>query len=502
MSALKPCALFTDGAVLCRGKEIRVFGGAGCGTEVTARLYGRDGTLLAEGTAAVREGRFTVLLPPQEARTGCRLTISDGRETFAAEDVAVGEVFLAGGQSNMELELRNADEGQELLRTHEDPLLRFFNVPRMPRRGAEADAAFDAARWEAVAPGKGDANSAAAYFFALALRKRMPEMPLGIIGCYWGGTSITCWTGEEALRETAEGARYLDEYAARTAGKSMEAYLEEERRFEDVFGRWCGTVDEYKASHPEADWGQIEEACGPSPWCPPEGPGSPYRPAGLAGTMLSRIVPATLTGVLYYQGEEDAWRTDRYDLLMEQLIRHWRALFREAELPFIFVQLPMWLACGAEDSFRWPLTRIAQAAARDAVRNTGMVCLLDQGEYGNIHPTAKRPVGERMAELAGALLYGGGEVSPRARGKYTEGNALTVLLTAPVRVRGGGKAELLEIAGEEGGYVPAEAEVLGDRLRLTAAGVRRPVRARYAWTDYGTVNLFGEGGLPLEPFRF
>ena len=498
---LRPSTLFTDGAVLCRGKEIRVFGEVTDGTEVTVTLTDRTGALLAEGAGRGRNGRFLAMLRPQEAQTGCRLTFTAGRERLAAENIAVGEVFLAGGQSNMELELRNADEGEECIRTHEDPLLRFFNVPRCAWDEAEGRRQMEQARWQAVSPGEGGADSAVAYFFARALRKRMPDIPVGIIGCYWGGTSVTCWMDQKALRATAEGTRYAEEYAARTEGKTMAEYLQEEAAFTAGMDRWNSLAETYKREHPGAKWPEIEEACGPAPWCPPEGPGSPFRPGGLAVTMLAGIVPVTLTGILYYQGEEDAEKTDRYDELMLQLIRRWRELFREAELPFLFVQLPMWIGCNAPDSFRWPVIRRAQAAARDAARNTGMVCLLDQGEYGNIHPTAKRPVGERLAELAGAMLYGGGEVSSRALGKYTEGHTLTVCLSAPVTVRGGGEAALLESAGEDGGYVPAKAEIRGDRLLLTAEGTERPVKARYAWTDYSDrVNLFGMNGLPLEPF--
>lgn len=496
---LKPSPLFTDGAVLCRGKEIRIFGEVSEGAEVTVTLEDRTGALLAEGGGRGRNGRFLVTLRPQEARTGCRLTFAAGGERRTAENIAVGEVFLAGGQSNMELELRNADEGEECIRTHEDPQLRFFNVPRCAWDEAEGDRQTERTRWQAVRPGEGGQNSAVAYFFARALRKRMPEIPVGIIGCYWGGTSITCWMDKKTLRATAEGARYLTEYEERTAGKTMTAFLQEEAVFNAGMDRWNRRVEAWKREHPGAGWPEVEEACGQAPWCPPEGPGSPYRPGGLAATMLSRVVPATLTGILYYQGEEDAEKTDRYDELMLQLIRRWRELFREPELPFLFVQLPMWIGCGAADSFRWPMIRKAQAAARDAARNTGLVCLLDQGEYGNIHPTAKRPVGERLAELAGALIYGGGEVSPRALGKYTEGDTLTVCLSAPVTFRG--EPALLEIAGEDGAYAPADAEILDSRLLLRAAGVNRPVRARYAWTDYSDrVSLFGMNGLPLEPF--
>ena len=497
---LKPSPLFTDGAVLCRGKEIRIFGSAAEGAEVTAILTDRTGAPLAEGRAQGRNGRFLARLSPQEAQTGCRLIIADGKERFIAEDICVGEVFLAGGQSNMELELRNADEGPELIAGHSDSRARFFTMPRRAREDAGVPEA-EQGRWQAVSPGEGGGNSAVAYFFAAALRKRLGDVPVGIIGCYWGGTSITCWLDRETLRTSAEGNRYLEEYEERTAGKTMEVFLREEASFTEGMDRWNAQVESFRQAHPGASWKEVSAACGPAPWCPPEGPGSPYRPGGLAKTMLEKVGPVTLTGILYYQGEEDAEKTDRYDELMLLLIRRWRALFRDDRLPFLFVQLPMYIDFDTADTFRWPAIRRAQAAARDAARNTGMVCLLDQGEYGNIHPTAKRPVGERLAGLAGFMLYGGGEVSPRALSKYTQGGVMTVCLSAPVTAPGGGEAALLEIAGEDGVFMPAKAAIRGDRILLEADGVSNPVAARYAWTDYSDrVNLFGENGLPLEPF--
>ena len=498
---LKPAPLFTDGAVLCRHKEIRVFGEADEGMTIAVTLTDSRGSLLAGTECVCRNGRFLACLRPQEAQTGCCLFFTAGGETVTADDVAIGEVFLAGGQSNMELELRNADEGQRLTAVHRDPELRFFNVPRSAYDSEEERKAQENARWTSISPGKGGENSAAAYFFARKLRERMPEIPVGIIGCYWGGTSVTCWMEEKTLKRTAEGTRYLDEYAARIAGKDMETFLQEEAAFEDGMNRWNESVERFKQANPDAAWPEIAQACGLAPWCPPAGPGSPYRPGGLAKTMLARVSPATLTGILYYQGEDDADRTDHYDILMIALIRRWRELFRDAELPFLFVQLPMWIDYNAEDNRRWAMLRLAQAAARDAVRNTGMICLLDEGEYGNIHPTNKRVVGERLAELAGKLLYGRGEVSPRALDKYTEGNVLTVRLSAPVTVKDGGDAALLEIAAAEGEYVPARAEIRGAELLLSAEGLKNPARARYAWTDWSDkVNLYGVNGLPLEPF--
>ncbi len=501
MSMLDVSSLFTDGVVLCRDKEIRIFGTADSGSAVSVRLENASGQVLAEGTAAAENGRFLVCLPPQKAQIGCRLRMTDGKTAVTAEDVAIGEVYLAGGQSNMELELRNADEGaEEIARTH-DPMIRFFNVPRKAYESPEQQKALRETRWKAAAHENSGYNSAVAFFFAKKMREKYPDVAVGIIGCYWGGTSVTCWMDEETLKACGEGKRYLDEYAAKSGGKTMAEYLQEEEAFTRTLNDWNVRVAAYKEAHPGCAWQEVEKACGACPWNPPAGPGSPYRPAGLFSAMLKQVCPIGLTAVLFYQGEEDTGRTEHYDILMTAMIGLWREALQDKELPFLFVQLPMWLDFGASDTFRWPLTRLAQAKVRDSVAHTGMICLLDQGEYGNIHPTCKRPVGERLAELAGAMLHGKGEVSPRVRNASAAGDKIAIQLTQPVKTRDGKAPALMEIAGEDGSFVPAEAEIRDDMMILRSERVKHPEKARYAWTDWSDrVNVFGLNGLPLEPF--
>ena len=496
---LEPASLFTDGAVLCRDREIPVFGRANRGDTVRVRLEDRHGGLLAEESAQAMDGRFEVLLPPQPAQTGCRLVIACGEEQTEARDIAIGDVYLASGQSNMELEVRYAQGGVALI--PDDPLLRFFNVPRKATVCEEQRQAIRETRWHAVDRETAAYNSAVASVFGTEMRRKHPEIPVGIIGCYWGGTSVTCWMDDDTLGTLTEGIRYKQEYEARCGDKTMAQYLKEEAAFHQYCENWDMKADQYRTAHPGAGWDEVMDVIGRLEWNPPAGPGSPFRPAGLAKSMLAEIAPAALTAALFYQGEEDTYRTDQYDMLLTAMIRYWRKIFRNAELPFLFVQLPMWVDYGAEDSYTWAKTRLAQAAVRDSVRNTDMVCLLDEGEYGNIHPVNKQPVGLRLAELASAMLYSGGECSPRALGKYTEGSRMTVCLSAPIQTKDGKEANLLEIAGESGEYVPAKAEIRGNRLLLSAEGLDHPVRARYAWTDWSDqVNLVGLNGLPLEPF--
>ena len=186
MPRFQLASLFSDGAVLCRRKEIRVFGTGEDGTRLSACLLDEAGKTLGQDETVICNGRFCFYLPPQEARMGCVLTVTDGQDNTICCDIAIGEVYLAGGQSNMELELQNADEGQQLILSHRNPQVRYFNVPKFARFTEEAEEANQTARWVAVAPGTAKDMSAVGYFFAMKLQAHL-RVPIGIIDCYWGG---------------------------------------------------------------------------------------------------------------------------------------------------------------------------------------------------------------------------------------------------------------------------------------------------------------------------
>ena len=177
---LETASLFTDGGVLCRDREIRIFGRADSGKTVSVRLRDSRGNLLAEEKGTARKERFEITLPPQRAQTGCTLTVLSDSERITASDIAVGDVFLAGGQSNMELELRNSLGGTD--QVPDDPLLRFFNVPRRAFACEEQRKAVRETRWQPVNRETAGTNSAVASVFAAKIRERHPEIPVGIIG--------------------------------------------------------------------------------------------------------------------------------------------------------------------------------------------------------------------------------------------------------------------------------------------------------------------------------
>ena len=495
---LKLSALFGPGAVLCREKAIRVFGWTDH-DHVTVRLTDSQGKLLASDDCPAENGCFEACLPPQKAALGCVLFAQAGGDTVISENILIGDVYLASGQSNMELELQNADEGRDLIPTHQNDQVRYFNVPKNAVPGPESDSAFAAVRWQSVAPGSAADMSAVAYFFAMKLEKKL-QVPVGIIDCYWGGTSVSCWMNEEALLCSREGTKYMDAYKAAAGDKTMAQYKTEEAEAYAKMRAWDEKAAPYREKNPGITGRELEQIIGPFPWKIPDGPGSPYRPAGLYHSMTSHVIPASLTGVLFYQGEEDTWKTKEYDTLLIDFVRMLRKDFRDDRLPFLNVQLPMWIDQGAEDSFMWPELRLAQERAARLIRNSSLVCLIDQGEYGNIHPTCKRVVGERLCDHALALIYGqSAPLSPCALSLFPEGGRLVVRLSSSVRLTGSGDT-LMEIAGPDGRYLPADVAVQGQTLVLSNAKIARPVSARYAWTDYGIVRIYGENGLPLAPF--
>ncbi len=500
MAAFHLSSLFTDNAVLCRNKEIRIFGDAVDGTRIRVALLSGSGCLMASDTVTAKNGRFIALLPPQEAAVHCTLRVTDGQTETIACDLAIGDVYLAGGQSNMELELKDADSGPEAIRAHENVLVRYYNVPRFAVNGSDADEANRDAHWQAIHPGEGRDMSAAAYFFAMKLQQEI-NVPIGIVDCYWGGSSISCWMTKDTLESIAEGQRYLRDYAKLVGDKTMDEYLEEEKIFLHGTRTWDRKADQARKNNPGITIQELNKLLGPYPWCPPDGPGSPYRPAGLSETMLNRVVPLALTGVLFYQGEADIDRTEHYDTLLSAFIAQLRHQFNDPLLPFLNIQLPMWIEAGKQDSRSWPKLRMAQKTVADSTRNSDLVILIDQGEYDNIHPTNKKVVGERLFYSALRTIYGIDAPNyPVAVGKYTKDGVLCVILSKPVTNRQPSSDTLLEIAGEDGVFYSAEVNLQGDVLRLSHPKLTRPVKVRYAWWDYKEVPYFGENDLPLAPF--
>jgi len=291
------------------------------------------------------------------------------------------------------------------------------------------------------------------------------------------------------------------EYEASIEGITLEAWQEKQDAFQAEMDEWNGKVAKIKETNPNIEWAEIEKQAGVCPWHPPIGPGSPYRPGQLHRSMVAQVAPAALSGILFYQGESDVERAEDYGELLITLVTRWRELFGDAELPFYNVQLPMFIDAGAQDDCRWAILRQQQEKAWRALRESYLAVMIDAGEYGNIHPVDKNTPGERLARLFMEQFLHRQPKQPWAMRKSTCGNILTVELTGPVEARRG-EPDLFEVAGEDGVYFPAKAELDWNKIHLSAEGVAHPVKARYAWVNWGEVHVFAPHAphLPLAPF--
>lgn len=406
---LKTAILFQDHMVLQRGKCVPVWGSAAAGETVTVTVQGQTASAKAGA-----DGSWTVLLGPLEASFAETVTVSAGAETLTFTDVAVGEVWLAGGQSNMEFHMRyDADMAEEKPRCT-DGDLRFFDYPEVSYVGQikEADYGKEYGFWRKCAPEQLERFSAVGYYFAKDLRRAL-EVPVGIVGCNWGGTPACAWMDREAVARGG-GQAFLDEYEAAVRDLDLEAYEKNFRanpanwktdQLGEVFGdlmMFGATMEEFAQKLAEAgvDLSTVAN------YGPQIGPKYERRPGGLYEAMLRPVAPYGIRGVIWYQGETDGdTHPELYATVFPEMIRCWRALWGEP-LPFLFVQiapLDRWMECVGTP---YAVIRRAQQHTADTVEHTGMAVITDVGMEHDIHPKKKQPVGHRLALQALRKVYG------------------------------------------------------------------------------------------------
>lgn len=499
MAKFKVAAVFSSNMVLQREKNIRIFGEGVDGSRVKVQFM--DGTY----TADVKNGRWTVLLPPQAAGTGYTMIITCGDIEKQFNNIAIGEVWLAGGQSNMEYELQNCTGGRKMLEDDKNSNVRFYYTPKnayMDQRYYELE---EKSAWQEFGEETAKNWSAVGYIFGKKIAAEL-GVTVGIIGCNWGGTSASCWMSEDSLREDRDLYSYLEEYEKAIEGKSEEEQIKEYREYEVYHAEWEKRSARQSKINPDLSFRELQEICGICQWPGPKGCMNPYRPSGLYHTMLQRVLPYTLRGFIYYQGESDDHKPAMYQKLLTRMIRQWREDWEDLTLPFLMVQLPMHRYKHDPDLKNWCLIREAQMNTYQTVKNTGIAVILDCGEYNEIHPKDKKPVGERLALQA---LY---QVYQRINDKEAfgpiyhsyiskDGHMELIFRHAQEGFIIKGEATGFEIAGEDMEFVPAIADIRENRIIVFSPEVNMPVAARYCWTNYGEVSVFGKNGLPLAPFR-
>jgi len=610
--------IFGDNMVLQRGKKNTIWGWSDPGDKVRVEIAGKH----ASGVAGP-DRRWQVKIKPPAAGGPYTVKISGHQthQTVELHNVLVGDVWLCGGQSNMQVSLRFAKNGEEEVKAANFPEIRFFTVAAHP---AYHHTDVVEGSWKIVSPETADHVSAVAYYFARKVQQEI-HVPIGLVVDALGGTPAEAWTSAAALRPlkdfdvpltelerlTATGApeygnyvmHWYDQYdvgvkgnwAAPNFDDSAWKSVEIPGGFSDLgvpetpavawFRREIVVPDPIPAGRALLFLGSIErmdtaylngKQVGGSAWVEnprvyfiPDGvlkPGKnlvairvlktqpqggflskpnvlrlelgdktsiplvgewkgqlsvdarpphplpigyenwPVMPSVLYEGMLAPIAPLSITGALWYQGEQNSERGFQYRRILPAMIADWRKLFGQGDFPFYIVSLPTFgqrSATPIDDT--WAETRESQALAAATVRNSCLAVTIDTGDPENLHPKEKQPVGERLAFCALAKHYGKKVVysgptlasverlpgSIRLHLAHTDGGLVVK----------GAKLEEFAIAGEDRKWYWADAKIEGDTVVVSSPSVPEPKEARYAWQSNPAATLFNGAGLPAGPFR-
>lgn len=533
---LKTNAVLGDGMILQRNSTVAVFGETDLDSveiEWCGEIY----------TAKIEQNRWISMIKTGDAGENLSIRIKGKSNTNSEEileysDILLGEVWLDGGQSNMELEIQNSLNGMEVVKSANFDKIRYYKVPKYPVVDEGLLECEKYTSWKPLKDGRFADMSAVAFYFATKMYEKL-GVPIGMIDCYQGGTSATCWVSEEAFEDVPEVSGYIKEWMDEINSKSDEQYAKEMADYNASLECWQSTVDELKAKEPNIEMVDINRIAGPYPWPLPRGKASAFRPFGLHKSMVKRVAPYTIKGFLYYQAEEDSDRADYYCKLNNAVINQWRAdwnpdnYFKEITdlytadntLPFYLVQLPMFISADAQDDKKWCILREQQYKCTWVNDNVGMAVIADCGEFDNIHPLDKKTPGQRLAGrvLADVYEHEGGlhnlilkdisfgeecELSfDGAKGRLfyreSDGKQLTAM-KENIELSDGNVPEGIiygfEISNNGVDFYEPDIRVNGERLILTGQQGETITDVRYGWFNYGVVNVYNSDGIPLMPF--
>lgn len=442
-------SMFANGMVLQQNTDINIWGWTNPGESIS--VTGSWDNLTVKTATDLNKKWMLKLHTPAAKTDGTAYTITiKGTNTIVLNNVLIGEVWLLSGQSNMEMPLEGWDgapveNSVQSIAGANYPNIRLMIVGKKSSAVPLVNIEKNLVNgsWTACTPTSAKAFSALGYFFGKELNTKL-NIPIGLVQSVWWGSSCETWANVASLNQVAD---YKNK------------------------GPWIpiGTDDNQTANV-------------------------------LYNGMIAPIVPFTFAGVLWYQGETNVGRAQQLTELFPAMIDGWRYDFQKSDLPFYYVQI-----CPYNYGGSLPDLREAQSYAL-LMKNTGMVGTLDVGDYTNIHPAKKEPVGHRMALLALAKNYGNSELvysGPQYKSMTTEGNKIRISFDyaeSGLKATDNSPAQF-EVSGSDLVFKPAKTLIDGSTLLVWNDNIIEPKQVRYAWLDAAVATLFNNDGLPATPFR-
>ena len=479
---LKLADIFNEGAVLQRNAKVTIWGTSTPATTVSVSIQGKKSETKSE-----KSGNWSVEIYGLKEGGPYTLSANCGSENIALKEIYVGEVWIAGGQSNMGFMLQNAVNGKEEAAAANNRNIRFLMVPYKPYEGYKAKGDMN---WHtATAENNVAEMSAVGYYFAKNLQKKL-NVPVGIICCYKGGSGAETWMTREWIMKSEETSPIIETYEKYMSDLGKDKYLE-------IFSNYEKETRQYRDSVKAG----VKNKVAPKE---PMGDRHFNRPCGLYENMLSRCIPYSVKGAIWYQGEHNSGRAAQYRTLFPALIAEWRNDFKNPDMPLLFVQLANYGKADANNRPIWPEQREAQLLTWQKVTNTGMAVTIDIGEKDNIHPPRKEPVGNRLAAIAFNNVYNiktpyAGPVYKKVEWKGN--HAILSFDFVYDGLKADGELKGFSICGADKTFIPAKAEINGNQIIVYAEGISHPVAVRYGWSNWSDGNLFNSANLPATTFR-
>jgi len=488
-STIKLPALFCDNMILQQNTNAPVWGKAAPGAKISVSIGKRTAKTVAD-----KNGKWLARLKTPKAGGPYTLTLSDGGKPVILKNVAVGEVWVCSGQSNMQWTVRSSNDAEEETKNANYPNIRLFSVKRKTSQNPLDDVG---GKWTSCSPTSVLHFSAVGYFFGRHLHKNL-NVPVGLINSSWGGTRAEAWTSTEMLKSDKELSPIVTAW---------------DKWFAEDYAAACKKYEEKIAGHKlrlaqwKKDKAEGKKVTKTAPRRPrhPYGPTSQHHPANLYNAMIAPLIPYAIQGAIWYQGESNAGRSYQYRKLFKAMITDWRNRWGRGDFPFLTVQLANFRSRSDKPTASaWAELREAQLMSLE-LPNTGLAVIIDIGAANDIHPRNKQDVGKRLALWALGNTYDKNIVfsGPLYSGMQKEGSKIRVRFkhTGSGLVARGDKLAAFSIAGKDMKFVWADTKIDGNTVLVWSDKIKNPAAVRYGWQNNPPCNLYNKEGLPASPFR-
>ena len=472
--SLKVANIFSDQMVLQRSVKTKIWGSATPNEKISISLKS-----ISVFTKADSNGNWIAELPPQKEGNPFKIKITTNNQTIIFEDVLIGEVWLASGQSNMHLDLKRTLNGEETAKKANNPNIRIYNMkPTYPtgeggiHTKEELDKIqnnqyFNTKGWVKATPENVLYFSAVAYYFAEKLQGEL-NIPIGIIHNAVPGSPIESWLPKEVIEQ--------DSVISNLVAERWREKEDEKDGMITVAKNQISLADDSNQKHP---------------WMP-------------SYNYINGILPIKyygLKGVIWYQGESNAEHPEVYKTMFQKMVKTWRTDFKN-NFPFYYVQLT-----SREDRPAWCEFRNMQRELLDEVPNSKMVVITDVGDRQDTHAKNKKPVGERLAFLVlgdtyqkeinyesplfDAISFSGGDYYIYFKGHFNG------LKTSDSKSIAG-----FEISKDNKNFQNIIPTIQGNYIKFKLPqGFENHFFIRYAWESFTEANLVSGIGLPVSTFK-